>query len=242
MGASSGMGRQIALDLAASGAGVLAVARNEKRLQELQAFFPERIETCILDVLEADQEAWEDMLGGYVEKHGKIHGGVYTAGVSGTTALRMYDEDLAYRIFETSCWGMIRFMQAAAKRKYAEQASSFVVFSSIAAYRGNKSMFAYSGAKAAVQAEVRSLAKEICRDGHRINSISPGWVATELTKRFKEKIGTERPQDVTDMYLLKEVGEPKDISGAALFLLSDAAGWITGTDLVIDGGSLIGRH
>lgn len=242
VGASSGIGRQIALDLAKSGANVLAVARNEKRLRELQENFPERISISILDVLEADQEAWGDMIGAFVEKHGKINGGVYTAGIAGTTALRVYDVDLAYRIFETSCWGMIRFMQTCSKKKYAEKGSSFVVFSSIAAHRGNKGKFAYSGAKAAVQAEVRSIAKEICRDMHRINSISPGWVTTELTNGFKSRTGMERPQDVANMNLLEEAGQPKDISGMTLFLLSDAAQWITGTDIVIDGGSLIGRH
>ena len=241
VGASSGMGRQIALDLAESGAQVLAVARNEKRLEEVRLRYPQQVMIASLDVLSADRAAWDHVLVPFVEKRGKCHGGVYTAGISDMTPLRMYDEEIARRIVDTSFWGMTRFIQSLAKKKYASEGSSFVVFSSTAAYCGNKGQFAYSAAKGAVQTAVRSLAKEICKDRHRINSISPGWVASDMTKKSIEELGEIRPAETFAQYLLG-LGKPDDISGMALFLLSDAARWITGTDVVVDGGSLLGTN
>ena len=86
---------------------------------------------------------------------------------------------------------------------------------------------------------VRSIAMEISRKKQRINSISPGWVETPMTKNFVQET-TELPEDVLHQYYLG-LGQPKDVSGMTLFLLSDAARWITGTDVVVDGGFLLGN-
>lgn len=239
VGASSGMGRQTALDLAESGAHVLAVARNEERLESLRLQYPQQIRTASLDVLSADSASWDTVLSVFVEEYGKCHGGVYTAGISGMTPLRMYDEELGRQIISTSFWGMARFIQSISKKKYANKGASFVVFSSTAAYCGNKGQFAYSAAKGAVQTAVRSIAKEICRDQHRINSISPGWVESDMTKESVEELGRIRPSETFDHYRLG-LGKPEDVTGMVLFLLSDTARWITGTDVVVDGGSLLG--
>ena len=105
VGASSGIGRQIALELAESGANVLAVARNEDRLKKLQSQYPKKIEIAMIDVLSATDDNWCDILKNFVEQHGKINGGVYTAGITGATPLKMYDENLARSIIETSVGG-----------------------------------------------------------------------------------------------------------------------------------------
>ena len=92
-------------------------------------------------------------------------------------------------------------------------------------------MFAYSSAKAAVSTAVKSLAKEISGRGLRINAICPGRVKTPMTEKYPAN-------DVIEKHLLGE-GQPNDISGTVLFLLSDRARWITGTDVIVDGGYLI---
>lgn len=241
VGASSGMGRQVALELAESGAHVLAVARNKERLEQVRLQYPQQVTAISLDVLSADSMEWDSVLSSFTGQHGKCHGGVYTAGISDMTPLRMYDEEIGRRIVDTSFWGMARFVQSMAKKKYAEKGSSFVVFSSTAAYCGNKGQFVYSAAKGAVQTAVRSIAKEICREHHRINSISPGWVESDMTKESVAELGEIRPAETFDQYHLG-LGRPEDVSGMVLFLLSDAARWITGTDVVIDGGSLLGTN
>lgn len=100
-------------------------------------------------------------------------------------------------------------------------------------------MFAYSAAKAAVQAAARSIAKEICRNGKRINTISPGWVNSEMTDREQGTLGQEAFLALEKRHLLG-FGEVTDVSGFVLFLLSDRARWITGNDFLVDGGYLWG--
>lgn len=238
VGASSGMGRNIALHLAESGANVLAIARNEKRLSDLRNSFPEKIKTEKLDVLSADNADWGNVLDDFVNDVGKCHGGVYTAGIGGVSSLRGFDTDEARKIIDTSLYGMLGFLSNFIKKKSVEKGSSFVVFSSVAAHIGQKGSIAYSAAKAAVKNSVTSIAKEICRDKHRINSISPGWVNSEMTEQSLIN-GMQSYNDMLSIHRLG-VGTPDYVSGMVLFLLSDAARWITGTDVVVDGGYLLG--
>lgn len=88
---------------------------------------------------------------------------------------------------------------------------------------------------------VKSIASEIASNKQRINSISPGWVKTNMTYQSERDSGGIVTDNLESCYPLG-LGEPKDISGMVLFLLSDAASWIIGTDVVIDGGFLIGRN
>jgi len=93
-------------------------------------------------------------------------------------------------------------------------------------------MFAYSAAKSAVCVAAKTFAKELAAKGHRVVSLSPGWVATEMTSKSSD---FQAPQ--SDRCLLG-YGKPEDVAGMVLFLLSDKARWITGTDIVVDGGYL----
>ncbi|WP_027397430.1 SDR family NAD(P)-dependent oxidoreductase [Anaerovibrio lipolyticus] len=239
VGASSGIGRQIAKELAMSDARVLAVARSEERLNELHNEYPDNVTIGCLDVLVAGADEWSNILGSFVNKYGKINGAVYTAGITGMTPLRSFDDILAKKILNTSFWGMINFLKIATKKKYTEKGASYVLFSSTAAYIGNKGQFAYSAAKSAVKTVIRTFAKEFASIPYRFNSVSPGWVESEMTEEFKKDNGGIA-QSVVDAHPLG-LGHPEDVSGMVLFLLSDSARWITGTDCVVDGGCLLGR-
>lgn len=236
-GASSGMGRQIATELAEAGATVLAIARRADRLAELEKSYPGQIVPGILDV--CDSEKLSAMVNSFVSGHGKLHGAVHAAGIFANTPLRAYDETAARKVMDVSFWSGIRLMQIVNKKKYSEEGCSSVLFSSVAAAIGEKSNFAYSAAKIALQAAVRSLAKEIYTRKNRINTVSPGWVHTEMT-RHEEAQDSVLPKFI-DWHLLG-VGEPEDVSGMVLFLLSDRARWITGEDFVVDGGYLLGGY
>ena len=234
-GASSGMGRQVATELAASGGKVLAIARRAERLSELTAKYPENIVAGAVDV--CDGEAMEQVISRFVAEHGKLNGAVHAAGVFSPTPLRAYDETLAKKITDVSFWAGIRLMQIVNKKRMSVDGCSSILFSSVAASIGEKSNFAYSAAKAALQAAVRSIAKEIYQRKNRINTISPGWVHTELTRHEEENsLVTSKFFD----WHLFGVGEPDYVSGMVLFLLSNRAHWITGTDVVVDGGYLLG--
>lgn len=236
VGASSGLGRQIALELAESGAHVLAVARNETRLEELANASP-LIHTAMLDVLTASADDWTVMFESFVHLHGKIHGGVYTAGITGVTPLKCYNKEMASAIFRTSFDGSVDFLHFATKKKLSEAGAAFVLFSSVASYEGTKGLLYYAGAKSAVRTAVCTIAKEIGKRGQRINSISPAWVETEMTDSYLESVGETQERIKTGIL---GVGKPEEVSGMTLFLLSSRAKWITGQDFVVDGGYMRG--
>lgn len=231
-GASSGMGRQISIELAQAGAIVMAIARGEAKLQELQTLYPLQIQYTVCDV--TNRESLEIAVRDFVSKNGKIHGSVHAAGILGLTPIRLFDEKLAHNIMDISFWAGVNLLQIVTKNKYSEAGMANVLFSSAGGHNAAKGMFAYASAKAAMQVAVRSIAKEIAGKGHRINTVSPGWIKTHMTE-IADK--TTDVQDIVKKHLLGE-GAPEDVSGVVLFLLSDRGKWITGTDIVVDGGYL----
>lgn len=236
VGASSGMGKQIALELSQAGANVLCLARRVEVMEQMKSEQGSgKIIPAFIDVTVATAKDWDAIIKNFVGEYGKINGGVYTAGVGGLTAFRRWNDELAQKIMDTSYWGMLRFMQSATKKRIANENSSFVVFASIASYVGEQGQLIYSSAKSAVKSSVKIVAKEISSDKHRINSISPGWIKTELTENDEFDVFQRRK----DMFWLGE-GTADKVSGMVLFLLSNRAGWITGTDIVIDGGQILG--
>ena len=237
VGASSGIGRQCATDLTELGANVFAVGRNAERLQALKNQCPEKIFTAQLDVTTAKVEDWENVLDSFINSFGRLHGGIYTAGIWGLTPLNGFDEEFAHKIFDTSFWGAVNFLQTATKKKFTHWMSSFVVLSSIASDYPSKGLFAYSAAKAAIQAAVQSFAKEIIKNGHRINSVAPAMVQTEMMSNDYAAMACE----MIPKHLLG-ICEATDISEIILFLLSDRAKKITGQNVVVDGGYLIGMY
>lgn len=235
VGASSGIGRQCAVELAESGANILAIGRNLERLQEVQRNFPEKIFVAQLDVTTAKAEDWEKVFDSFISSFDRLHGGIYTAGVWGLTPLNGFDEEFAHKIFDTSFWGAVSFLQMATKKKFTHWMSAFVVMSSFAGSYPSKGLFAYSAAKAAIQAAVESFAKEIIKHGHRINTVSPALVQTEMMNNDFAAMACE----MIPKHLLG-ICEPGDISEMILFLLSDSAKKITGKNFSVDGGYLSG--
>lgn len=232
-GASSGMGRQVAVELAQSGAKVLAIARREETLRELQEHFPNNIFVAPLDV--CNGERLECAIREFVAVNGKLRGGVHAAGINNFTPLKAYDKDFAHDIMATSFWAGVELVRLITKAKYAYQGTSTVLFSSVCAISSEKGMFAYAAAKAAVNGCIGSLAKEICHKGHRVNSIMPGWVEdSAMTSILTGVID----QNILQKEHLLGFAKPDDITGMVLFLLSDRAKWITGTSIAVDGGFL----
>lgn len=231
-GASSGMGRQIVIELAQAGANVLAIARRENELKELQSLYSDKIVIAKIDVCNSTD--MEIAIYNFVEKYGKLNGAVHAAGIVKLTSFKLYDEEDAKQIYEVSFWAGMKFIQICTKLKVANEAASFVIFSSAGSYNAAKGMFAYASAKAAIRIAIRSVAKEISKRALRINTVSPGWVKSNMTDVLEE---TNNTKLILDNHLLG-IGKVDDVSGAVLFLLSDRARWITGTDIIVDGGYL----
>ena len=231
-GATSGMGREVALELAAAGAKVLAIGRNAENLNQVKEAFPDNIYPAQLDV--CDSAALEEAIKAFTIEHGKLQGAVHAAGIYELTPIKNYDIDIAKKIMDISFWAGMDLLHLVTKTKYGVNGTSTVLFSSVSAFSHEKGMFAYGATKAAMNCGLQSVAKEICAKKHRVNSIVPGWVKTPMTE--KEDVAEEK-DSVFDRHLLG-IGKPEDVIGMILFLLSDRARWITGSTVVVDGGYL----
>lgn len=235
MGASSGIGKQIALDLLDSGANVLAMARRKELMDEIFAKYSSQVITAKVDV--CHQENLDEILKSFVKTKGKLHGSVYTTGITSSFDLRMFEEEELTRIMEVNFFGAVKFLSKLTKTIYVNSGSSNVWLASTAAHAGARGLSAYSASKGAMISSMKSFALEIGNKKHRLNSISPGWIRTSMTENFTENTGLEERYG-SGRYILENYGQPEDVSGIALFLLSNKSRWITGIDIVVDGGYL----
>ncbi len=230
-GATSGIGRKITTDLVNKGATILAIGRREERLKELKKEFDEKIVEGALDVNDFD------LLKNSIEKFsedGKIDGSVHCAGINKFTPIRAFNWNDAEKIIRTSLYAGIEMVKIISSKKISAEKGSHILISSVAGIKGELGFTAYSAAKSAVIGVVRSLALELAIKDLRVNSITPGWIPTEMT----EAIDTRYPGHLDTIKLQHPlgIGSVDDVSNLAMFLLSDEAKWITGSNIIIDGG------
>ena len=225
-GASSGIGKQIVLDLADSGANILAIARREDELKKLQSEYPEKISIISCDV--CDKETVKSSVESFINDKGFLNGFVHAAGIYNFSPINIFDKNEFQKMMDVNFWAGIDIIQFISKKKYSANEASFVMFSSVSALKGEKGALVYSASKAAVSTAVKSLAKELCARKIRVNTIMPGPVATPMTQ-------VEGIENLLERIPFG-IGNVSDISYPVLFLLSDGAKWITGTDFIVDGG------
>ena len=233
-GASSGMGRDVALGLAKAGATVLAVARREEKLQELQQQAEGLSGTLVPGLCDVcDGAAMEKLMADFVAQYGRLSGTVHAAGIAVFTPVNMYNAKKAHNMMETTFWAGMNLLQLATGATYAREKTAHVLFSSADALCCEKGKFAYAAAKAAVNAGVRAAAKELGAKGHRVNAVLPGWVETEMTT--SPMAAALADQSAIAAKEILGTGKPEDVTGMVLFLLSDAASWMTGACVAVDG-------
>ena len=234
-GASSGIGRSCSVECSKSGAGLILIARNEEELQKTVAMLAEntKVETIIADI--AQCENLEELIAEKVSVLGKISGFVHCAGVEKTLPLKKHTPQLYHDIFAVNVIAGFEIAKVLSLKKYKTETSSFVFISSVAGMVGEIGKAAYSSSKGAVISGARSLAMELSRSNVRVNSISPAMVNTPILEKMFENIGEEAAEEILKKHPLG-IGNPEDVANACIFLLSDAARWITGSNLVVDGG------
>ncbi len=230
-GATSGIGKKIALDLAEHGAQVLAIGRRKERLDALKDNFPGNIFTAVIDV--NDFSTLKIELEKFGEK-GKIDGSVHAAGINKFTPLRAFNWKDAENIIKTSLYAGIELIRILSSQKLSAIKSSHVIIASVAGIKGEVGFTAYSAAKSAVIGAARSMAVELAIKDIRVNTITPGWLPTEMT----DAIDARYPGKLETIKLLHPlgIGSVEDISNLLMFLLSEESKWITGSNIVIDGG------
>jgi NAD(P)-dependent dehydrogenase (short-subunit alcohol dehydrogenase family) len=234
-GASSGIGRAIAIELARRGARVLLTGRNAAQLQETQAQLPGNSSRIVVQDLR-QVEALSALVRDHAREHGRIYGLCYCSGVVETRPLASFNAAGFGAMLDVNLTAAIELARAVCRRDVMTEAGGALIFiTSIYGTVGMPGQIAYSATKGALQSAARSMAIELARRKIRVNTLSPGLVHTPMTKTALSLLSTEQIHEIESNHPLG-VGTPSDVAHAAAFLLAPQTTWITGTDLVIDGG------
>jgi NAD(P)-dependent dehydrogenase (short-subunit alcohol dehydrogenase family) len=233
-GASSGIGRAVALRCAADGAKVLGVSRRRAELEALGG----GVVPFVADLTqpgsgEACVEAAREHLGG-------LDGVVHAAGtVLRNEDLRATDDELLRRILDENLVAVFNVVRPALRALARPEGpgGSLVLFSSQLALIGVPGYASYSAAKGGVSALVRTLAVDFGPLGVRVNALAPGVVDTPMA--YVDRDFDAVRNAVAERHPLRRIGQPEDLAGPAVFLLSDDAAWLTGQTVVVDGGFTI---
>ena len=235
-GASSGIGRRCAITFSQLGANVILIARNEERLKETYNKLDKGNHIIISqDITEYDK--LEQIIKYSIGKVGKISSFVHSAGIEITLPLRNMQPSYYEEIFSVNVIAGFELARIISKKKYInKEGASFIFLSSVFGIISQPAIVAYSSSKGALISGVKSIALELASKKIRVNCISPGQIeSTRMTDTIFDKLSKEEKIKRIEMHPLG-LGKPEDIANSCAFLLSDAARWITGTNLIVDGG------
>lgn len=229
-GASSGIGKSTAIECSKLGARVIITARNESRLTEtlmlLNGIGHDKVVCDFND--EAD-------LANLAENLPEINGLVNSAGIVKTLPFQFINKEVLTNVFETNFFAPVILTQKLVKSKKLIKGSSVVFISSIdgpvIAHPGNS---IYSATKGAITSIVKNMALDLASKNIRVNCVLPGMTETPLINI--DTISTEQLDEDRKKYPLRRYGRPEEIGFAAIYLLSDASNWVTGLNLIVDGG------
>ena len=235
-GASSGIGRQCAITFSQLGANVILIARNEERLKVTFDKLEEGNHLIISQDITKYNKLVE-IVNTAVEKIGKISGFVHLAGIEITLPLQSMSPSDYEKMFAVNVISGFELTKIISKMKYInKEGASLIFISSIMSVVGNSALVGYSASKGALISAVRSMAIELAAKNIRVNCISPGHIeGIGMTKRLFKNIINDSKKWIVNLYPLG-LGKPEDVATACAFLLSDASRWITGTNLIVDGG------
>ncbi len=229
-GASSGIGRAVAIECSKMGAVVYLTARNEERLREtLEALEGDGHQYIIAD-LTRDEDI--KML---VERLPQLDGAVLNAGIAGLTPTQAISAAKLQEMQQINLNAPILLTQSLIKKRKLGNPSSIVFTSSAAGvFRTSVGNSIYATTKCGIDAFMRTAALELASRGIRCNSVNPAVIETELIKNLP--ISEEEREKNLSRYPLHRYGKPAEVAYAVIYLLSDASAWTTGTALKIDGG------
>ena len=230
-GASSGIGRGIAIACAGMGAQLILTGRNITRLQEtLASLEGEGHSYVAADLTDANERT------ALVEQLPALHGVVHCAGVGSRVPCKMLTQEDIDHVLKPNTEAPMLLQAELLAEKKVQKGASVVIIASAAANMPVAGNAVYSASKAAMVAYAKCLAQELAPRQIRVNSISPTMVWTDLAL-----VGASAEQltEAEKQYPLKRYGQPQDIAHLAVYMLSDASQWMTGSDVQITGGSQV---
>jgi NAD(P)-dependent dehydrogenase (short-subunit alcohol dehydrogenase family) len=227
-GASSGIGRAMAIECSKAGASVVLTARNEERLQETLAMMTPGGHV----IYPADMMQEEDVVNLAKSIPEKLDGVVLCAGINDKLIIKQISNPDIDKMVSTNFTGPVRLVQSLLKGKKINKYCSFVFMSSVSAFYPSVSNALYASTKAAITQFSKILALEVLPLKARVNCIEPAFVETEMISKYPPEVLDE----IRANYPLGRFAKPEEIAYAAIYYLSDASQLVTGTSLVIDGG------
>lgn len=228
-GASSGIGRETAVQCARLGASLCLTGRSHARLDETLALL-DGGDHCV----HAADLTLPDDRKALVSTVGKLDGIVHCAGIVAQVPFRMLSQDALGRMMDVNLASPVLLTQALMFQRAVNPGASVVFISSTAPRNALPGMAAYAGAKSALEATARVLAVEAARHRIRANCVAPGLIRTPMLDQVLTEQAVEKEAEAYPLGL----GEPADVAYACVYLLSDASRWVTGQTLYVEGGLL----
>ncbi|RKE04595.1 SDR family NAD(P)-dependent oxidoreductase [Marinifilum flexuosum] len=234
-GASSGIGQQCAIDCSKMGAKVALLGRDCDRLKMTISQMKNREKHLMFSVDLADVKCLKDVISTVVSSLGKVNGFIHAAGIEKTLPLKLTKQQDMKEVFDVNVISAVELLKILTSRKFKGDGQKHVLIASITGVIGRAGLTAYSASKGALISLTRSLALELAPRSINVNCVSPGTILTPMMESFLSKLSDDERIKRSQGFHLG-LGKTTDVSNACIFLLSDAANWMTGQNIIIDGG------
>ena len=236
-GGTRGIGRAIALKLADHGANIVINYRNsDKEAEELKAILEEKgVKVLAVKCDISNFEDSKNIMDKCKEVFGKIDILVNNAGITkDTLIMRMKEEDFD-NVIDVNLKGTFNCAKHASAIMLKQRFGKIINMTSVVGIAGNAGQVNYAASKSGVIGLTKSLAKELGSRGITVNAVAPGFINTDMTASLSEKVKEEASKNIP----LKRLGDPEDVANLVGFLASDAANYITGQVINVDGGMVM---
>ena len=235
-GAARGIGKETALLLAEEGAHVIVNDVREGSADQWikESHLKDSLEAVYFDITDGEQIRNKLLI--IKKKYRQIDVLVNNAGIEFNEAIGMITKENTGKMFQVNVWGTIQMLQNISRiMKRNPEGGSIINIASMVGLRGNAGQLGYAATKGAVIALTKSAAKELAASGIRVNAIAPGFIETDMTAELNEK----QIEAIKGELLIGRLGQVEDIAKFAAFLASDAASYITGQVIGVDGGMML---